>query len=565
MIFNPIIRKEVLSALRTRKAVVMEGLFLLVTAALVWLLWPADGLQDIGGRQARRILSVLAVAEVVMVAMFAPAFTAASLTGERERNTLESLFATAMRPGEIALGKMVGSLGFLVLVVLSGIPALASPLLLGGLKGSEVVAVVAVLLLTAVYLGMIGLLVSSMMHRSYRAIIVTFGVLAVVCFLVAFPAWPVSGDLMMRGGRVSQMVLHTTASLSPLQAMLSLVLPESAYAAGVPNMPPCWQMFFYLSIPAILLTGGVCWARLRRPISPPRPREKLKVVERNHFSGRTILYMYFFDPNKRKKNIGPLQNPVLMKEFRTRPILQARWLMRAISICLITSILLMSLVTLSVMAFVAESMDMIGSIAAAVGAMMVVLIILVGPAMTGGAICSDRETGVWDLLRTTRLSSWTIVSGKFQAAIIPLLLLATAMMPALGVLMVFKLDIWPNVLHISYVVGMTVLFVATVGMFFSSIFSRTSTATAWTYALVLTLGLLTLLVLMGEDLFSQRFIAAVFLLNPVAAVLAAAGSPSMQSYDLMVPHLAIMGSAVVVMFAVTVFRVFQLRRMDSGA
>ena len=37
---NPIIHKEVLSALRTKKAFLMQGLFLLVLAGLVWLLWP---------------------------------------------------------------------------------------------------------------------------------------------------------------------------------------------------------------------------------------------------------------------------------------------------------------------------------------------------------------------------------------------------------------------------------------------------------------------------------------------------------------------------------------------
>ena len=99
MIANPIIRKEIVMGLRTPKAVALQVMFLLVTVALVWLLWPVDGLQDIGGMQSRRIFSVLALAELMMVALLAPAFTAAAITGERERNTLESLFSTALSPG----------------------------------------------------------------------------------------------------------------------------------------------------------------------------------------------------------------------------------------------------------------------------------------------------------------------------------------------------------------------------------------------------------------------------------------------------------------------------------
>ena len=96
MIRNPIIHKEVLSALRTRKAVLMQVLYLLVMAGLVWLRWPGSGLQDIGGQMVEQILAVLVVGQMGMVMLFAPAFTATSLTRESERNTLESLYATAL-------------------------------------------------------------------------------------------------------------------------------------------------------------------------------------------------------------------------------------------------------------------------------------------------------------------------------------------------------------------------------------------------------------------------------------------------------------------------------------
>ena len=142
MIVNPIIRKEVLSSLRTTKAVILQVLFLLVLAGLVWLHWPEGGMQGIGGQQARRLLAVLTIGQVLMVAMFAASFTAAALTTEKEKNTWECLFSTDMRAWEIALGKMTGSLSFLLLLVVSGIPALAVVFLLGGVRGSEILAVI---------------------------------------------------------------------------------------------------------------------------------------------------------------------------------------------------------------------------------------------------------------------------------------------------------------------------------------------------------------------------------------------------------------------------------------
>ncbi|MCD4826118.1 MAG: ABC transporter permease [Phycisphaerae bacterium] len=560
MIKNPIIRKEVLSALRTKKAVAMQGLMFAVMAGLLWLLWPLDGLQDVGGQQARRILGILAIGELVMIALFAPALTAAALTSEKEHNTLESLFTTTMKPWEIVLGKMVGALAFLVLLVLSGTPALAAVFLLGGVTGSEVLAVICILLLTAVYLGVIGFLVSAIMHRSYRAIIVTYVVQGVVCFLFAVPAWPVSNHLIIKAGGANQAILHILASLSPLEAMASLVWPGGQYTQGAPSMPSFWGMFIPLSIAVIVIVTIVCLIKLRRPAQPPRPREKLKVVERGKVSARTFLFL--IDPRKRKRSICWWQNPVLVKEFRTRPMLQTHWLFRAVSISLIVSILLMFLVGAGVTAFSAEEPELPTLMLTAVGAMMVVLVVLVGPAISAGAICSDRETGVWDLLRVTPIPSWRIVSGKFQASILPLLLLTLATLPGMCVLLYFNENLGPRLWRVWQVIAMTILFVSTAGTFFSSLFSRTVVSTAWTYAMVVSMTMLSLLILLGGDMFSSRFVEVVFVMNPVVAAMEAAGHQGMQKLGLLATHFKVMAAATAVMFTLTVIRVFQLRRAE---
>ncbi len=562
MIRNPIIHKEVLAALRTRKAIVMQAALLLVAAGLIWLFWPADGLQDVGGQQARRILAVLAIGELVMVALFAPAFTAASLTSEKEHNTWESLYGTALKPWEIATGKIVGSLAFLVLIVLTGAVAMAAPLLLGGIELATVIGVLGVLLLTALYLGTIGLLVSSAANRSYRAIIITYAILLAVCLLLALPAWPVSNHLITRVADPGRTVLHYLASLSPLQAMLSLVLgDQSAYTARSAGLPPYWLAFIPMSLGVIVLASAACLYRLRRPAAPPRPREKLKVVERGKVTARSFLFI--IDPRKRKKSIAWWMNPVLVKEFRTRPLLQAHTLLRMIGISAILAVVLMFFVSAGVSAMVQESGSAVDSMIMVVAALLILLLIVIGPAMTSSAICADRETGVWDLLRTTPLPSWRIVSGKFQAAIIPLLLLALATAPALAILLYFRPPLWPNVLGVLQVAGISVLFVATLGVFFSSLFERTPTATAWTYGVVATMGLVSLLAGLGGGIFSRRLVRAVFVVNPVAAALDAAGHPGMNDLRIASAHVPIMAGATVVLFAVTVVRVLQLQQPDK--
>jgi len=561
MIRNPIIHKEVLSALRTRKAFFMQAIFFLVTACLIFLYWPDSGLQDVGGDQARRIFRTLAVGELLMVALFAPAFTASSITGEKERNTWESLYVTRMRPWEIALGKMAGSLTFVMLLVLCGSLAMAMPLLLGGVSGPEVAAAVGLLLLTAVYLGMIGLFISVISHRSYRSIIITYAILLVLLFFCALPAWPISQGVLGGVGMVWRKIFHVVASLSPLQAMLSLVRPGGSFTAAAPGMPNYWVLFIPLSLAVIVVTGLFCLHSLRRGVAPPRPREGLRIVERGQITARTFLFL--IDPRKRKKPIRWWQNTVLAKEFRTRPMLQAQWLTRAVLFALIAAVCLMIAVALSVIAMAKDqSIGMVEAIASFVAAMMGMLVLLIGPAITGGSICADRETGVWDLMRTTRLSSASIVIGKFLSSIIPLALLAGATMPAMIILLYFDLNVWPNILRVSAVVGMTILFVSTCGTFFSAIFKRTATATAWTYAVLVAMGLLSLLVLLDPTLFSRRFTEGVFTVNPVVAAIAAAGYGPMQQYGLVGEHLRIMGIATAILLVLAAGRVYQLRRPD---
>ena len=563
---NPIVRREVLSGLRSQKALAMQAVFLLVITGLVYLHWPANGMQDIGSQQSRQIFNILAIGQLLMVAMFAPAFTAAALTTEKESGTFESVFTTARRPWEIAAGKMVGALTFLILLVFSGTIALCLPFLLGGIRGADVINCLCILMLTAVYLGMIGLSVSAIMHRSYRAIIVTYAILGAVLFFLAMPAWPLSGHFLNRGGDVWQGVFHLIASLSPLQAMFSLAWPGSEYAVGGSGMPVFHVTFVPMALIMIFAAAVFCLKKLHEPVAPPRPREKLKVIERDgKLTARDVVFL--IDPRKRKRPIEWWQNPVFVKECRTRPMLQGQWMMRAVCIATLSSIVLMFVMSQIAAGLFEGSggVNQSSSMLYAVAVLMVVLVVLVGPALSGGTICGDVETGVWDLLRTTRMSSWRIVSGKFQAAVIPMGLLILATFPSFGVLLYVE-STWPmllNILRVMQVVLITMLFTGVAGMFFSSLFLKTSAATAWTYALIIGLGLLTLLVLLGQDRFSADFVTKVLMLNPVAAALDAAGFSFAggSSGKMMAMFTRVFLIATAAMAVVTVGRVFQLRRV----
>ena len=555
---NPILRKEVLTSLRARKALAMQMVYLAVLIALVYVNWPERGMQGLAGDQAQRLLAVLGVGQLALIALFAPAFTSTTLTYEKERNTFESLFATRLTPWQVTVGKMAGSLTLLLILVGMGAPVLASLFLLGGVTVAQVLGVLGLLVVTCLYLGAIGLWVSAMAVRSYRAVIVTYAILLVVCILTAMLAWPVTGNPVKSTPLPVGRALHVVASISPLQAMLSLVAPDSEYAIPAHGMPAYWQIHVLLALGMLVFVAIFLLARLHHPLAATRPRERLKVVERGQITVRSFLFL--FDPAKRKPMIRWWQNPVAIKEFRTRPMLQIQWLLRMASICLMISIALMGVVTLILKARLSEGITLVPNMAAAVAVLQVVLVVLVGPSMSAGSLCADRESSLWDLMRTSRLSSYTIVMGKLQASIVPLILLVTAMTPPMLLLTLFAEGLWPNVLRSLGVILMTMMFVVALGMFFSSMCRRTGVATAWTYGVVVLASVVTLLALLGGNIFSAGVVRLVFLPNPVAAVLDAAGVRNFQQYDLLASHLRLIAVATVVLFIVTVVRVWRLCR-----
>ena len=79
----------------------------------------------------------------------APTFAAGSITGEKERKTYELLLASPLRPGTILVGKLLSSLSYLVILIVSSLPLMILCYLLGGLLLSEITRSYLVLILAA--------------------------------------------------------------------------------------------------------------------------------------------------------------------------------------------------------------------------------------------------------------------------------------------------------------------------------------------------------------------------------------------------------------------------------
>ena len=117
------------------------------------------------------------------------------------------------------------------------------------------------------------------------------------------------------------------------------------------------------------------------------------------------------------------------------------------------------------------------------------LVMVLAPAFTSGAISLEREKQTLDLLVTTPLSTLGMVVGKLISALSYVFLLIIASIPLASLVFVFG-AVGPEDLARGYVSLFAVAFgMGAIGLFISALVKRTQTATVLTYVLVLALSI----------------------------------------------------------------------------
>lgn len=175
---------------------------------------PVSQLQGIGTGMFVAVLSMLVLTLMIMV----PGLVGGSIAGERAAQTLQPLQLTALTPGQIIMGKLVASLGYLLVVLVCVAPVLAIPFLLGGLPVGLVLASLVILLLVVIELAAVSLAASALMARAAPAIVVAL----LVCAAIVVVPWVVMSFLAVLAGtnnpnfNFENSTIRYVATLSPV-------------------------------------------------------------------------------------------------------------------------------------------------------------------------------------------------------------------------------------------------------------------------------------------------------------------------------------------------------------
>ena len=127
-----------------------------------------------------QLYGFVATLEFMLLMFIMPALTSGSISGERERQTLELLFTTRMSPKDIVLGKLMSAIEQLMVLVVSSLPVICLTFVYGSIDVIDLAILFLCFGIVAFFTGGIGILFSALIRKSTFSNVCTYGVLLVI-------------------------------------------------------------------------------------------------------------------------------------------------------------------------------------------------------------------------------------------------------------------------------------------------------------------------------------------------------------------------------------------------
>ncbi len=296
---NPLIVKDGVSRMRTWRAPLVISLYLGLLGAFGYGVFMVTVLLSQGthagsAQIGAAVFQALAFFQLALISLFAPALAAGAISGERERQTFDVLLVSRISPLGIVWGKLVASLAYVLLLILTALPLFAAVFLFGGIDFEQFLLTQALTVMTAVSIGAISLLMSALFRRSLPSTVTSYAAAFAGVIGTFIAGWLLSFVIFSRQGGFgpANSDVHPLLFMSPLYA-LQIVLnnPNGApmhlgrlvqltfLATGRPSRTGLvfepWQMtlFAELALTVISIALAVVFVRGRRPLTTRRPSE----------------------------------------------------------------------------------------------------------------------------------------------------------------------------------------------------------------------------------------------------------------------------------------------------
>lgn len=183
---NPVFRKELLLRVRSWRFVATiiayNAILSMITLFVFTVSFNSNYQGTVEYTNALVLYGVMSAIQFALVLFLVPVFTAGSIAGERERQTLDILLTTKMRPSQIVIGKMMSSIAMVLLLGITSLPIIAVVFSVGGITMKDLLQLELLLVVTAIYIGSLGVLGSAIFKRTVLATVFTYAGTIALCF-----------------------------------------------------------------------------------------------------------------------------------------------------------------------------------------------------------------------------------------------------------------------------------------------------------------------------------------------------------------------------------------------
>jgi ABC-type transport system involved in multi-copper enzyme maturation permease subunit len=494
-VFGPVLYYDMIRQARRSRFIVLRVLYALLLVFLLFCVaFPRMRQFQANTHEASTIaqtyFEVFMVAQFITVGLLTPAYVAGAIAEEKDRRTLEFMLATDLLNREIVLSKLGSRLANLGLIVLTGLPILSILQFLGGVDPNMVLAGFIVTSMTIVGQAGVSILCSVIASRPREAIalaylgVVMYYVLALLLWLAitpflgnigSTPVWfganpPTFADfvwLYNRGNLVAVIIEVQRAGFG------------GTLASDLPGIVRGYVIFHGL---LALATASLAIARIRRVFLVQTYGKSRKTRRAVTLWGRPAVGSF----------------PMLWKEIHCEGNTRTNWIAWSIFTVLLSATFVPAglIIYYALRDFYAEVRPY-DNIATHMNAWVRVCNVVVGcltllavAVRASTVVSSERDKQTLDTLLTTPLDSSSIFYAKWVGSILG------ARFGILWLAAIWAIGIVTGGLHIAALLLVMAAwlvyagFLATLGMWFSTICKTTLRATVLTIlsTIILSLG-----------------------------------------------------------------------------
>ncbi|HPP02631.1 MAG TPA: hypothetical protein PLX83_18755 [bacterium] len=468
---NPIPRREFIRYARGYRFWILMALVLSGASAVLCLVWASYSRMFLTYEPypiGRVLYFSIISAEFLLIVIFLPGIVAQGLISERDQNTLPLLLVTPLSPGHILGGKLISTLGVMVLLIISTFPLISICLARGGVSPLEVALGSLGLVLTCFVVASFAIFHALQAQTTFGAILLTQ--------LTFFLFFSVGGSILafwlgiiyaILAFLIQVYNLYQPASLNP---PISILWSNSLIILG---------LLIFSVVPLFVLRA----ARSRLRFAEPPHRQAWEMHRMPRFQvGQAVPTPRHPQPARSWWEFEDGQNPIFVRERLSYAASQ----------------MLLHLASWYLVILLAHGLFLLSPVQegrwVAIGTLIFMAQIV--PAYAGPLFAREKERETWDLLLTTIAHPRLLLNGKLAGALYQCLWRAGVLftVPFLLSSMLFGFIQWVglaspspfflfHLLNYVLILFLHLLFLLMAGAYFSIRLKKVSPATSAGYLL----------------------------------------------------------------------------------